>query len=488
MSVVPDLLHLKQIPANLQQSVETDLLETSTFQEATENNRGFARFDLQKKGWLHSHSKLFLSIAVPGGGSVTTFPPNIGVASVISRAVLKIGNQVLNEMDDWNNFQAIKNAQINNETQIAREQYTSGACIANEFIYRTDDGAGQTLQNPVDGRTTGMSNGKDYTLGVVGGAMANAEGTRLMPAVFAQMNPIGPLGSPQYAIDLSDLFPFLKTHMLPLYMIDQQLSIELHWSPLKDRVILSAARGGGNDVYPIDRNQLKFCADYVFYEDSDLMARYAEANPRIEFSFPDYRVAKQTATSVQLAAGIVANLGMANRLCSRVLTIINCDQRRLRAAGNPHNGEESILSVYSMYGPDPVLGDSPATSYNIRYNDRFEFPSAITNKARLFSLFTQSEGLPFVSRAQYTGEGNGGMTVFDYQNIFGQLSDLQNRFFMLGTKLTNGRVGVRGIELHLTQAGLSAAVDAGGGYVVRSYIEYARLAVLENGLFSVFNA
>ena len=487
MSIVPDLLRLKQIPANLQQSVETDLLETSTFQEATENNRGFARFDLQKKGWLHSHSKLFLSIKPPGGGSITTFPANIGVKSVISRAVLKIGNQVLNEMDDWNNFQAIKMSQVNNETQIAREQYTTGACMANEYIYRTVNLL-DTIQSPVDARTTGMSNGLDYSLGVAGGALDDGEGTRLAPAVFAQINPASALGSPQYAIDLADLFPFLKTHMLPLYMIDQQMSIELHWSPLKDRVILSAARGGGADVYPIDRDQLKFCADYVFYEDSDLMTRYADSNPRIEFSFPDYRVAKQTASSVQLAAGIVANLGMANRLCSRVLTIINCDQRRLRAGGLPHNGEESILSLYSMYGPDPVLGNAPATTYNIRYNDRFEFPTAITNKARLFSLFTQSEGLPFVSRAQYSGEGNTGITTFDYQNILGQTSDLTNKFFCLGTKLTNGRVGVRGLELHLTQAGLSAAVDAAGGYVVRSYIEYARLAVLEGGRFSVFNA
>ena len=50
MSVVPDLLRLKNIPANLQQNVETDLLETSTFQEATTTTGGFARFDLQKKG------------------------------------------------------------------------------------------------------------------------------------------------------------------------------------------------------------------------------------------------------------------------------------------------------------------------------------------------------------------------------------------------------------------------------------------------------
>ena len=53
------------------------------------------------------------------------------------------------------------------------------------------------------------------------------------------------------------------------------------------------------------------------------MTRYAEANPRIEFSFPDYRLSKQSVSHTQLASGIVANLGMANRLCSRVITMIS---------------------------------------------------------------------------------------------------------------------------------------------------------------------
>ena len=483
-TVVPDLLRLRNIPSNLQQNVETDLLETSTFQEATDNNRGFARFDLQKKGWLHSHSKLFLSLKPPNAGALTVFPPTIGIASVVSRAVLKIGNQVLNEMDDWNNFQAIKSAQINNETQIAREQYTTGRCMSQAYMYRKMNAGGtNTIQSPVDALTTGLNNGQDYSIGVATGMGDDMEGTRLLPPVFSQMNPIGPLGSPQYAIDLADLFPFLKTHMLPLYMIDQQMSIELHWAPLKNRVIMADARGGGDQVYPIDRDQLKFCADYVFYTDTDLMTRYAEANPRIEFSFPDYRVAKQTCTSAQLASGIVANLGMANRLCSRVLTVINIDDQRNRAGGVPINGEECISQLYGMYGPNPVNGTSPQTTYNIRYNDRFEFPTSLTNKARLFSLFTQSEGLPFCTRQQYSGDGNGGLTPFNYFNFMVQDTDLSNRTFMLGTKLTSGRVGVRGIELHLTQAGMTV----GPTYVVRSYIEYSRLAVLENGLFSVFN-
>ena len=61
-------------------------------------------------------------------------PPTVGIGSVIERAVLKIGNQVLNEISDWNHLQQVKSAQINNETQLAREQYTTGRCMSTEFV------------------------------------------------------------------------------------------------------------------------------------------------------------------------------------------------------------------------------------------------------------------------------------------------------------------------------------------------------------------
>jgi len=480
MSVVPDLLRLKNIPANLQQNVETDLLETSTFLEATATTGGFARFDLQKKGWLHSHSKLFLSLIPKAGEPIATFPPHIGINSVIQRAVLKIGNQTLNEIDDWNYLQVIKSAQINNETQVAREQFTTGRCMATQFMYRKVNGGGtNTEQSNVDAVTYGMDNGKDYTLGTAAGVGADFEGGNLLPYSCCQLNPASAATiseSPVYSIDLSDLFPFLKNHSLPLYMIDQQLSIELHWSPTVDkRVILAGAKAGTAD-YLIDRNELKFCADYIFYTDSDLMLRYQEANPRIEFSFPDYRLSKTTATHTALANGIVANLGMANRLCSRVLTIVCNDAAT----------DQTLLGPYAAVAPNmDAAGVTGAISYNIRYNDRFEFPTSLSNKARLFTLFTQSEGLPFVTRKQYSNDGNGGMTAFDYLNNKTQSTSLHGNMFYLATRLTSGRVGVRGIELHYSAANMT---NLAAGYTVRSYMEYARLAVLEGGLFSVFNA
>ena len=162
--------------------------------------------------------------------------------------------------------------------------------------------------------TVGMDIGRDYNLGTAAGVGANYEGANLLPLQSNVLNPAEVSASPTYSVDLATLFPFLENHSLPLYMIDQQLSIELHWAPTVDKRVVIAGNKAGVAEYLIDRNELKFCADYIFYTDSNLMARYAEANPRIEFSFPDYRLSKMTQTNVQLAAGLVSNLGMAIRL------------------------------------------------------------------------------------------------------------------------------------------------------------------------------
>jgi len=74
-ALVPDLIKLDDIPENFLQRVETDLLETSVFQAASATRGGFARFELAQKGFLHSHSKILLSLVPPNGqGDMLCFP------------------------------------------------------------------------------------------------------------------------------------------------------------------------------------------------------------------------------------------------------------------------------------------------------------------------------------------------------------------------------------------------------------------------------
>lgn len=473
MSVVPDLIKLSQVPVNFASKIETDLLEPVVQQDGSATGDGFCRFDLQRKGFLHSQSKLFISLRPAAGATANYLPPNIGIGSVIKRATLKVGNQVLNEISDWSSLHVIKSAEIDNENNVERELYTTGRYLNHKWLYR---GTASTATTFPTAERYGLDIGREY------GDRQTSLQRDLKMIPFANYDGDTPTECPTYQVDLSDLFPFLKTHSLPLYMIQDQLSIELTWAPKTDKRLCRRPLVGATEV-SIELTDLKFCADYIFYTDSDMMTRYQEANPVIEFAFPDYRLSKNSLTQAQLRDGVVRNLGMANRQVSRVLTLVSDDATATDSILGPYHGRyPSRASATQKAGPVVV---------NYRYNDRFEFPTSKRNPAEHFTHFTQSESIPFVSREEYSREQRG---LTDYYTFEGHdqasAAGLPGQFFMLGTRLTNGRVGQRGIELHL-QMGDAAnpmAVPVDGVYTARSFCEYMRLARLESGMFSVFNA
>jgi len=142
-----------------------------------------------------------------------------------------------------------------------------------------------------------------------------------------------------------------------------------------------------------------------------------------------------------------------------------------------------LLGQYNARSPEVnASGVQQAFKYNIRYNDRFEFTRDVDNTARMFSIFTDSESVPFVTRDEYSDQGVAGqITGFTFQGR-PQSINLAGHFFYMGTRLTNGRVGQRGIELHLTTA---APTNTD---LLRCYCEYVRVARLVGGSVEVYNA
>tara|TARA_R110001583_G_scaffold29853_3_gene103907 strand:+ start:143 stop:1744 length:1602 start_codon:yes stop_codon:yes gene_type:complete len=445
VDAIPDFVRLGSIPVDYVQHVESDLLEPVVQQNGSTDRTGFCRFTLQNKGFLHSHSKLFVSLVPAATNTAAFLPVQVGIGAVVQRAVLKVGNQVINEISDWAQLHAVKSALISNEMNKEREQYTTGRIMNHGFRYNTGQ---YELANAY-----GLANGREYDEGDLD----------QMP--FAKMDGTDAASiatSPTYAIDLSDLFPFLKTHQLPLYMIDQPINIEITWAPPnKARVCLNSA-DNPNLNYDIDPTELKFCADYIFYGASDEMQRYADANRDLSFSFVDYRANVATIDTTSPLT-VVRNIGMANRMVTRVVTVFNRDSIT----------DETMLNKYASLGlsvntaggaDDGQVGD---IAYNVRYNDRYEFASDITNTARLFSQLTDSESVPFLTRAEYAADNNL-LTVNTFEGK-SQQDFLNNRFFYISTRLTGGRVGTKGIELHLNATDfrtLDAAATVITGLVV----------------------
>jgi hypothetical protein len=452
---IPNLISLSQIPSNMETKIETDLLEPVVFNQGDVAQDGFCRFTLQNKGFLHSHSKVFLSVNPGTGVNSGFFAPNVGVGQVIKKAVLKIGNKTLNEVSSWDALFAMKSTLIKNENNKEREQFTTGRFMCNEFRY--NDGS------EVLASTHGLDNGLEYDL-------AETARPSLHVPVWAEMDVDDLDAVPTFSVDLSDLFPFLKVNQLPLYMINEPINIELTFHPTVGYRIQTDANDTTGNPALINRSDLKFCADYVYYGMGDEMTQFAMANQDMTFSFVDYRLTEMTVTNTSLASGIIRNLGMANRVVNRVLT----------AVADTALGEGHIINAQNSLSPILNAGVPGTISYNIRYNDRFEFTSNVDNTARLFSILTDSEGVPFLTRDQYSNQKS--TTTTDELNGLAQRTSLEGKFFYMGTKLTNGRVGNRGLELHLTGQ-FPTSVD-----LLRSFTEYLRVASLKNGMFEVFNA
>jgi hypothetical protein len=456
---IPNFLMLDQIPANYTQQLETDLLEPVVFSQGAATTDGFCRFTLQNKGFLHSHSKIFVALK-PGAGQTDVFlQPHVGIGQIIKKAVLKIGNKTLNEIDSWSALHAVKSSLITNENNLEREMYMTGRFMNHGFVYNND--------SKVFADAYGLDNGVEY----------NATDSRLNQPTWAKMSTSKPEECPSYSIDLSDLFPFLKVNQLPLYLIKEPINIELTFEPtVKRRVQISA--GQTVDVAcEIVRDELKFCADYIYYGTSDEMDRFAMGRGKdLNFTFVDYRLVEHTTSPTQLGQTVIRNLGMANRMVPRIITLLPADDQ----------DEDTIFGKNNSMAPfQSANGVTGGVKYNVRYNDRFEFTSDVDNIARLFSILQQSEGVPFITRQEYSDCGTvaGGLTTDTFQGRDQQ--GMEGKMFYLGTRLTNGRVGQRGIEVHI-----SGDFPDSGRVVdlMRCFCEYIRVARLSGGYMEVYNA
>ena len=450
---IPNLISLSQIPVNMMTRLETDLLEPVVFNQGSTTQDGFCRFTLQNKGFLHSHSKLFMSVKAPTG--VTTgafFNPTTGIGQVVKKAVLKIGNKTLNEVSSWDSLFAVKSSLIKSENNKEREQFTTGRFMAHSFVYDTG--------SAVEANSYGIDNGLEYS------------GATLKTPSWAMMLAATEAEDPTFSIDLSDLFPFLKVNQLPLYMINEAINIELTFYPTSNhRVQVSVADDANKaNAAEINRPDIKFCADYVYYGESDEMTRFAEQNKDMSFSFVDYRLSEMSVSNTSLASGVIRNIGMANRVVPRVITTL-ADSAR---------GSDALLSAANAQSPVLTGGVPGTVKYNARYNDAYTFTSDVENTARLFSILTESEGVPFLTRDEFSNEKENITT--HTLNGYAQQTDLGGQFFYLGTKLNDGRIGNRGLELNISGA-FPASTD-----VMRSFSEYLRVARLSDGLFDVFNA
>jgi hypothetical protein len=556
---IPDLLKITAIPSNTQIEVETAILEPVNHSDTN------CRFVLQNKGLLHSHSKLEFEFTSPtvltatGLPTAGQLPVGVGIHGLIERATLRVGTKTICEIEDYNYFQAYKSSFLSPEAEVEREQYLTGRngnCLdvgynsrvvdANaQYEYGGDqDGghaggatpAGQQSNHKSNGLM--LANGKDMRIttsmasGDLGGPDAPA-----YPPNSTKMNGVGgavrdPLDEtrltrvretgdgtgvyvthqdlcPTWQIALSDLFPFLKTNQLPLYMMKEPVNLELVFSKVSGatgKYGCDRACGDNANLFcPIKTASTRMIADHLYYP-QEMMEAYASANRSLQFQYVDYRMSKFSVDSTSLASTGIRNIGGAGRIVSKVFWGIN--QNATTGKNAPCNAW--IQNKYVAVAPNRTYNNAVGLTtnlngkavFNLKMNEQFLFPIDVANSARHFHNVVQTEGMvPFLSREPYAKEGiSCKLDVYDQavqdasefgafgsgHTTVGVGGQYPGQSFWQAFRLNRGeRVNSRGIELYFQQ---DIDADAHSNDVQRVWLETLRTAVLEDGILECYYA
>ena len=471
VSNVPDLLRVGTIPDNTAIDVETDILDSVVF------NQSFCRFQLQNKGILHSNSKITLSASQSSASNIRSFfPVGVGIHALIDRAVLKVGTKTICEVEDYGHFAAYQSLFISGEHNKEREQYTTARLMNHETFYTNPVASGAV----VDGNASmsGGQNADALVKGLCAGRdldqFADRSDYATPPEIGSiYVQPFQTIGyNPQFQVNLSDLFPFLKTSQLPLYMMKEPVSLELFWVSNLKRYCRNS---GNTQTFDVDMVQTRcqMVADYIYYP-QELMSQYAQQNANLSFAYVDYRLAKRTIDATS-GRNLILNIGGAGRICNKVIQSLSKDS----ILG------ENVLNNFQSKGPnasltaEDVASTNGSLTYNLRYNDHFLFPVDVVNNARHFHNIVQTEGkVPFITRQEYSGEG---LVLGGQIEEYTQTGQLTNSFFYLANRLNrNERVNSRGIEAYIDYNTLPA-----GNHTLRLYIEMVRMASLNNGMLNI---
>ena len=538
---IPDLLKIGAIPSNTQISVETAILEPVTQSDT------HCKFVLENKGLLHSHSKIEFEFKCPTDGTNPAFgslPVCNGIHALIERATMRIGTKTICEIEDYNFFATYRSSFLSPEAELEREQFLTGRNgnvmdinYGNREINAAAQyqfGAGQQSNTSADGLMLGngkemdvSSSGTVFPYGApvpttmntaVGAVRPLLDATALTrTAGAAAANVVQDL-CPTFQIAISDLFPFLKTNQLPLYMIKEPVNFEFVFSKA-GRAASDSERVCGPNLLlraPVLQASTRMIADHLYYP-QDMMEQYAAANKSLQFQYVDYRLSKFSVDADSLASTGIRNVGGAGRIVSKVFWGINANQTTGASAGvavatGPNagymNGKYGAVAPNRVYtNGGGAAGDvNGGATFNLKVNEQFLFPIDVTNTARDFHNVIQTEGqVPHLSRETYAKEGVS-LTLARYgkQLMTGTATDqtfgsgqqgaaavgvggqYPGTQFWNAMRLNRGeRVNSRGIELYFKQ---DVSAVANTQFIQRVWLETLRTAVLQDGIMECFYA
>lgn len=480
-----------------QQTIDTMDVHTSILEPLICNQRN-ARFQLERRGILDINSCIQVArIKVPGQTSpadeVVNCPIRAGCHSWIKSATLRVGAQTIATTDQYGKY-----ATLNRQFKAVEER-----CRKDGILKGTIDGM----------EPSWMANGSLQPMNLEWG-----NNDRAMPRQQGDSSPQIEITADEnttavFAIKLSELFPMMKGVQLPLYLMAENLVIDITWQTgdVADSFYTSAAAGAPGAktaLCPIATTQVAFLADYLSYNDSKMGDMAAQAMSAEGLTLPYNDIILTTASLPVMAAPTAAGSPPQRQVVNRDIGLSSRSVQKIQWADLPNQAAQFGGAWASVHGNYVSRGFAGGSEWNMKINDKLVFNRPVRNEAQQqYYLSQTADGIDLqVASCEYsfnqTVDDNGEVK----QKAFGvdttgaalskiNLNDITDEAFTglchyQGLDLTNPMsgngiaVGVKPIILERT---IFRSADDFANQALTTFIwaQVGRLFVLNNGTVSI---
>ena len=373
---LPDIL--KVAP---QQTIDTMDVHTSIL-EPLVCNQNNARFQLERRGILDINSCIQVGrIKIPGTGSdpgeICNCPIRAGCHAWIKSASLRVGAQTIATTDEYGKY-----ATINRQFKSVEER-----CRKDGVLKGTVDGM----------EPSWLANGQLQPMNLEWGNNDNG-----MPRFEADTSPQLEITADEtttaiFSIKLSELFPMMKGVQLPLYLMAENLVIDITWqnSGLGFSYYSSSQGAGANNFAascPIATTQVAFLADYLSYNDSKMGDMAAQAMSTEGLSLPYNDIILTTAALPRMTALTGAGAVPQRQTVNRDIGLSSRSVQKIQWADVPNattefGGDWSL--AHGQYVSRAFCGGS---EWNMKINDRLVFNRPVRNEAQQQYYLSQTSG------------------------------------------------------------------------------------------------
>ena len=463
-SQLPEVL----IPVNKTTMSNVDIY-TSVLEPVNKSQKRLI-FNIRQQGILNAGSRLVMSVhpsdATASAAGDCFLPLTAGIGACIDSAVLRAGTKVLSRTERFGKFYSMK-----------KSVHTSSQK--------------QNIDMVLDGGVVnvGPSPNTDGLLSVdTGSAIYTNKTTASVPSKYKLV--ASETDCPTFSLALSDLFPMMRGMMLPLFAMEEQVSVEINLTQqaagqVGKTIMFANAPASSASTYSL--NNFAMHLDYLEYDMPTMQnIRNQVMGDGMPMRYPDIAL-----TTTQLISP--GGIGTGN-------TSTKSDVREIGTAGMKIN---NIMVVESNGTANGLVGDYRSDAmihpphYNFRVNDKIIYPRKMTNTSHMRNEMEQILQFPMsVANAEYSADvecdffdnKNGKQNlVFDAAvNMMSQSSsELAGNYFITGLNLRKGPGG-EGTDVVnknvLYERDTTYSFNDQANRTVNFFVEHERSFILKGGV------